>query len=245
MKKLLILVTAGFLAVNVNYAINPPKFKYGLGGGVNFSSIADKNNYPLYEDISGQQYFSEYSGLFSNLGSQYFFHGEFVFQNLVFALKPGLYSFNFSKSDDVVFNNETNRFTSNYLLRYINIPLEAKLLLGVDKIKPYIGGEISYGYLLRQGGDAVNSFIHSRFSAGPVIGAYFSLQNFDIVFNAGYDIGLHQISSRDNRYNTSGNTPYSLGDVKLHNLHFSLSVLFALEKSNFRKSLECPKIQRK
>jgi hypothetical protein len=245
MNKLLTLITVTGITAITCFGIDPPKFKYGLGGGINFSNIIEKKSYPLYEDISGEEYNSKYSLMFVNIGSQFFFHGEFVFDQIILAIKPGTYTYKFSKTDEVVFNNEVFEQNSNYLLRYMNFPLEVKWMIGDGNVKPFIGIEGAYGYLMRQGGDANNSFIKSRFSAGPVGGAYFSFENFELVFASGYNMGLHIINSKDNRYNTSTDNPFSQSDIILNNLHASLSVLFSFEKSNLKKSLECVKFKKK
>ena len=245
MKKLLIAVTLLCLHFQFSAAIDPPKFKYGFGGGVNLSNISELQAYLLYEDVSGETYSSRYSTLFSNFGSQFFFHGEFLFNKIILALKPGVYTYSFGKTDEVIFNTETVEQHSSFLLRYINIPVEVKWMIGSGTFKPYIGGEGSFGYLMKESGSASNSFIKPRFSAGPVAGGYFSFSNFDLVASLGYDMGLHIITSKDNRFNTSIDTPFSQSDLILHNLNISLSILFSLEKSNLLKSLECPKPQRR
>lgn len=241
MKRLLTIITFFCLTVGYCFSIDPPKIKLGVGGGVNFSKIGDKNSYPLVDNTSASQYSSEYSKMFSNFGSQFFIHGECVFNDFILALKPGLYTFNFDKTDEVL-NSGINSVESNYRLRYLNTPLEAKWLLGMGNIRPYIGWEFSYGYLLQQGGDANNAFKRSRFSTGPTFGYFFKLQSFNIVFSSGYDLGLNVIADNDN--SVSGSAPFTPTNIKLHNLYFSLSILFNAEKSDFRKSLDCPKIQR-
>jgi hypothetical protein len=239
MNKLLTFFAVITITVIPGYGIDSPQFKYGFGGGVNFSNILEKNSYSLFEDVSGEKYSSEYSMLFLNLGSQFFFHGEFVFNKFILAAKPGAYTFNFGKTDEIVFNTETVKQESNYLLRYLNMPVEAKWIMGSGDFKPYIGGEVSIGYLMRQGGSANNSFIKPRIAGGPVIGSYYSFSNFDLVASFGYDLGFHIITSKDNRYNTSIETPYSQSDLTLNSLHFSLSVLFSFKESSLKKSLEC------
>jgi hypothetical protein len=235
---LLSLILGACLLFQVN-AIDPPTFRYGFGGGINFSMIQEINSFPLYEDMSGATYESNYSPIFSNLGSQFFFHGEFNFNSIILAFKPGIYTYKFSKTDEVIFVNETQEYISNHLLRYIQMPLEAKWVLGNNTLKPFVGGELSPGYILRQGGSGNHSFIHPRISAGPIAGTYITLENFDIVFTAGYDYALHITTRKDDRYNTITGTSYSQSDIKQHNLNFSLSLLFSMGKSRSRKSLDC------
>jgi hypothetical protein len=179
------------------------------------------------------------------VGSQFFFHGEFVFNHIVLAVKPGIVTYNFGKTDEIVFNTETVQQNTDYLLRYIGLPIEGKWFLGDSKLKPYLGGEVSASYLLRQGGDANYSFISPRFSGGPIIGTYFSFDNFDIVTTLGYDLGFHIINDKDNRYNTSGEPPFSQSDIILNNLHFSVSIIFAYAESNLKRSLDCIKTKKR
>jgi hypothetical protein len=243
MKKQLTLIIICCLFAEYSFSIDPPQFKFGAGGGVNFSKIADKNSYPVTDINSGDQYTSEYSKLLSNPGYQFFLHGELAFNGFNLALKPGYYNYRFSKTDEISSGSGTTQSGANYSLGYLSAPLEAKWFINWGKNNPYIGGEFTYGYLLRQGGNAGNSFRRSRFSAGPVFGINFELQAFDLVFSSGYDIGLNRIT-RDNDSQNIVGMPYSPQDIKLSNLHFSLSVLFDIGKSGFRKSLDCPKIQR-
>jgi hypothetical protein len=221
------------------YSIEPPTFQYGLGGGINFSMIQEITSYPLYEDMSGTEYESTYSPLFSNLGSQFFFHGEFSFNKLILAVKPGIYTYKFSKTDEILFATETLESSSSYLLRYIQMPIEAKWMVGNKTFKPYIGGELAPGYILRQGGTGNHSFIRPRISAGPVAGAYLSFENFTIVFSAGYDYALHISTNKEDRYNTLTGTSYSQSDLKQHNLNFSVSILFSLGNQQAHKGLDC------
>lgn len=218
-----------------------PEFKYGFGLGVNFSIINEVNSYVLFEDITGAEYETSYAPLFSNIGNQYFFHGEVLFSNLVLALKPGTYSYKFTKTEEIVFSTETVERESAYLLRYINVPLELKYMVGSGNFKPFIGGNISYGYLLQQGGDGNHSFIRSKFTAGPVFGTYHSVGDFELNFTFGYDYGLHIITNKADRYNTGASTPYSQSDIKLNGLYATVSVLFSIqEKSSSNGSLDCP-----
>lgn len=216
-------------------------FRYGLGGGINFANISEITSYPLFEDVSGEPYSSQYSSIFSNLGSQFFFHGEWELKQLIVAIKPGIYSYNFSKTDEVLFNSEPVEQSNSYLLRYFQIPLEARIVMGSGNFRPYIGGGIAYGHLLQIGGDGTNSFIHPKFTAAPLVGAYYSFTNFDLVLDLGYNIGLHSITRESSRVNTTSRTPYSQSDIKLNDLYASVSIIFALSQGGESKgALDCP-----
>jgi hypothetical protein len=221
-----------------------PEFKYGFGGGVNFSNIIEVNSYPLFEDITGEEYSNSYSLLLSNIGNQFFFHGEFVFDKLIIALKPGTYTYKFNKTDEIIFNSVSVKQTNAYLLRYIQIPLELKYRIAIGKLKPFLGGSFSYGHLLSQTNNGTHSFIRPKLSAGGIIGTYYSLNNIDLVLTAGYNLGLHNITQKSDRYNTTSTSPYSQSDITLNNLHLSLSVLFALNNEAPKGALACPSIQK-
>ncbi|MBN1118517.1 MAG: hypothetical protein JXA77_15005 [Bacteroidales bacterium] len=234
-------LTAGLLLLvtKLLFSIEPPGFNYGFGGGVNFSLIQEANTFSLYEDLSGTEYESEYSPLFTNPGSQFFFHGEFAFNSLILAFKPGVASFNFSRTDEIVFSTETLEENSFFLLRYFQLPLEFKWNMGAGNFKPFLGVEGAFSYLLRQGGAGNHSFIHPRFSAGPVGGGVYSFNNFDLLLTLGFDNVLHIINNKADRYNTSLTSPYAQSDIRQHNLNASVSVLFSIGQSNLHKSLEC------
>lgn len=215
-------------------------FRYGLGGGINFTNVNEITSYPLFEDITGAEYSSEYSSIFSNLGSQFFFHGEWETKVVTLVVKPGIYSYKFGKTDEIIFNTEPVEQTNNYLLRYFQIPLEVRRPLGSGNFRPYIGAAITYGHLLQQGGDGTNSFIQPKFTAAPLIGAYYSFESFDLALDAGYNLGLHAITRESSRFNTSSSTPYSQSTLKLNDLYVSLSILFALSKQESKGALDCP-----
>ncbi len=221
-----------------------PQFKYGFGGGVNFTKIDDLVSYPIYEDISGADYSSSYAPFFSNLGTQFFFHGEVELEQFTIALKPGIYSHKFSKSDEILFNSESYLQESSYILRYINIPVEAKYIIGKSQFRTFFGGSISYGHLLQQGGAGNHSFIRPKFVVGPVVGAYYEIAGFDLNLTVGYDSGLHVVTKKSDRYNTGSLTPYSQSDIKLNQLYATLSILFSLERNENKGSIDCPTIMK-
>lgn len=234
---------ASFAMILATYAqtvFSQPDFKYGFGGGINFAQISEVNSYSLYEDLTGNPYSSNYSGLFSNIGNQYFFHGELVLKHFVIALKPGFYTFRFSKTDQIDFVTEPVEQTNTYLLRYLQIPLEIKYMLGNAKLKPFIGGAASYGHLLQQGGNATYSFIRPKISVAPIGGAHYSFTSFELVLTGAYNLGMHSITGKDERFLTDSDTPYSQSDIKLNDLSISLSVLFYLDQSESKGALDCP-----
>lgn len=238
MKKLLLIAVILLYAFMLK-AIEKPSFKYGFGVGLNFSHISEINSFALYEDISGNLYQSEYSPLLKNFGNQYFFHGEFQFQKLIIALKPGTYTYKFSKTDEIVFTNETLEESTDYILRYFKVPLELKYKIGGNKFMPFFGGTASYAHLLGQSGNDNQSFIHPLISVGGIAGAYYSVPAFDIVFSAGYDYNFHIITKKSDRFEVSTDSPFSQSDLKLNNIHVEISLLFAFDQTNLKRALEC------
>jgi hypothetical protein len=235
MKKPATILAILWITTGIAFSIDNPKFKVGFGGGINFSKLADKNSYPLLDN--GVSYTSEYSKMFSNLGSEYYIHGEYVFNRLMLGVKPGLYSHNFKKTDKVTGNNPVEQ---SYKLRYLSIPVEVKYLFGYGDYKPFIGWEFSYGYLVNQGRNGNDAFKKSRFSTGPILGYYFQFYSFNLMFSSGYDFGFNTITR--NEESTSGIPPFTPTKLKLGYVHFSLSILFNAERSAFMKSLDCPRI---
>ncbi|MBN2486777.1 MAG: hypothetical protein JXB34_12455 [Bacteroidales bacterium] len=243
LKKLFVIAVLACSAL-CSYSVDKPKFKLGIGGGINFTKIADKNTYPLYEAVANTPYSSEFSGMGANLGNQFFVHGGLVFNKLTLGLRPGLYTYKFKKTDALSFSSGDSLFNSGFLARYLNTPFDIKWKIGPGRDHLFIGAGFSYAYLLTRGGNAGNALRGPRFSAGPLWGLNFHRKKFDIVFTSGFDFGLNQASATNSIYTPDGANYLSPGKIKMHNLHFSLSLLFAIEKSGFRKSLECPKIQR-
>jgi hypothetical protein len=61
-----------------------------------------------------------------------------------------------------------------------------------------------------------------------------------IALGIGYNYGLHVITRKDNRYNTSISTSYSQSDLKMNDLYANISLLFSLEKKPFASNVKCP-----
>ncbi len=94
------------------------QLRIGFGGGANMAQIVDLEPYNIYEDLSGESYVNEYSTLFQNIGNQYFVQIEWFSDYLIVALKPGTYTYRFSKLNEIAFTNETVEEQTPYLLRY-------------------------------------------------------------------------------------------------------------------------------
>jgi hypothetical protein len=65
---------------------------------------------------------------------------------------------------------------------------------------------------------------------GGVAGTYIDLNYLILDFSVGYHYGLHVITSKENRDDTSSRDSYSQSDMRLNDLKINLSVLFSLQK---------------
>ena len=239
-KNLILLATCAVVQLSFSAGYSQTTFKYGFGGGANFANIMEINSYPLVEDISGAEYESNYSNMFTNIGTQFFFHGEFWLKNFIVAFKPGVHTYKFNKTDQVIFNQEVVVNENRYLNRYLQVPLEVKMVFGSGTLKPYLGGGIAYGHLLQQVASGTHSFISPKFTVAPLAGAYYSFDNFDLVLTGGYNFGLHTVTKKSDRYNVGSSTPYAQSDILLNDLYVTLSILFSVQKPDSRGTLDCP-----
>jgi hypothetical protein len=178
--------------------------RVGFGAGVNFSHILEAESYNLYEDLGGQEYRSSYRPFYRNFGHQYFIHLDYQFDFITLSLKPGTYTYNFSRESSIDFENETVIQENKYTLRYFEVPIEAKYTLDLDGVQPYIGALAAYGHMLGSTASANNTFIPSRISLGALAGAYFDLQYLILDVNLGYNYGVNIITSKASRYRDPG-----------------------------------------
>jgi hypothetical protein len=118
------------------------------------------------------------------------------------------------------------------------MPLDVKYRLLPNRIQPFIGGTITWGNLL-SGGAGGEGFIRNRFTLGFNGGGYYETGATTIMIQAGYNFGLHNITRKQERFETSIDNPYSLDDINLNSLNISLSLLFSLEKQRFSATRKC------
>jgi hypothetical protein len=215
------------------------QLRIGFGAGANMAHIIDLNPYNIYEDLTGQTYLNYYSDPVQNIGNQYFIQIEWFNQFLLVNLKPGTYSYRFSKFNEVVFSNETIEEEVNYLLRYFSIPLEVRYSFDFQRFRPYAGLSASYSHLLGSNDPVNQTFIRPRFSAGPVVGTYIDLRYVILDLNVGYLSGLHNVASKQERFETGSGATFAQDDLLLNNLQLSLSVLFSLQKQKHYSNVEC------
>ena len=124
------------------------QLRIGFGGGINVAHIIDLEPYNVYEDLTGDSYENGYSDMLQNIGNQYFVQVEWFNKFFIVVLKPGTYSYRFSKLNEIVFSNETVEQETPYLLRYFTVPIEARYRFDLQRFRPYAGGSVSYSHLL-------------------------------------------------------------------------------------------------
>ncbi len=215
------------------------QLRIGFGAGFNFSHILESQSYSLYEDLSGQSYESTYTPFYQNFGLQYFIHLDWHSNSLAVSLKPGTYTYNFTRQSSIEFQNEVVNQENPYTLRYFEIPLEAKYTIDLETVEPYVGGVFSYGHMLGSAASANNSFIRTKMTLGAVAGTYIDLQYVILDVSLGYNYGLHLITSKENRSETGRPDAFSQSDIRLNDLRLNISALFALQKKRNTGKAAC------
>jgi hypothetical protein len=235
----LILTTVLFSHANGQNSNFLSNFSFGFGGGINFSEVNLANRVQLYENLDGSIQEDSYSGIFKNPGSQYFFQLEYSRGNFIFGLRPGTYTYIFDQNTSIALGSGAVRQENTHLLRYFNLPLDIKYSFREAGVIPYAGISLMYGNLLGSSGIENNSFIHTRLSTGVIAGAYMDLRILKLHFGVGYDYNPHVITQKDRRFSTSTESEYLQSDIKLNDLHFSLSFLFNLKEKRFPTRNAC------
>ena len=215
------------------------QLRIGFGGGVNLAQITDLEPYSIYEDLSGTTYTNAYSDMIRNIGSQYFVQIEWFYKSLVVVLKPGTYTYHFSKHNEIVFSSETVEEEVPYLLRYFSVPLEVRYNVDMQRFRPYAGATLAYSHLLPSLDASSQTFIRSRFTAGAVAGTYVDLRYIILDLNAGYHLGLHNVTSKADRFETGSGETFAQDDILLNGLQINLSILFSLQKQKHYSNVEC------
>lgn len=241
-KKITIAVITGIL-ISVGVSAQRASFldhlRIGFGGGVNLTHIIDLEPFNIYEDLSGETYLNNYSELPHNVGNQYFVQIEWFNDFLIVNLKPGTYTYRFSKYNEVVFSQETIEEEVPYLLRYFSIPLEVRYNIDLNRFRPYGGISVAYSHLMGSNDPVNQTFIRPKFSAGVVAGTYIDLRYVILDLNAGYLSGLHNIASKQERFETGSGATFAQDDLLLNNFQLSLSILFSLQKQKHYSNVEC------
>ena len=213
--------------------------RIGFGAGANSAQIIDLEPFNVFEDLTGVEYMNNYSGMLQNIGNQYFVQAEWFNDFIILVLKPGTYTYRFSKMNEVVFATETVEQESPYLLRYIGVPLEIRYNYDLQRFRPYAGFTAAYSHLLRSNDASNQTFIRPKITAGAVAGTYIDLRYIILDFNVGYRAGVHNIASKTNRFETGSGNTFAQNDLLLNNLQVSLSLLFSLQKQKHYSNVEC------
>lgn len=213
--------------------------RIGFGAGANSAHIMVLESYNIFEDLDGNSYENSYTPMLQNIGNQYFVQMEWFNDYIILSLKPGTYTYRFSKINEVLFSSETIEQEVPYLSRYISVPLEARYSLDLQRFRPYAGITAAYSHLLGSNDASNQTFIRSRFTAGAVAGSYIDLRYVILDFNIAYHAGLHNITSKSNRYETGNGSTFAQDDILLNDLQISLSVLFSLQKQKHYSNVEC------
>jgi hypothetical protein len=157
----------------------------------------------------------------------------------VVTLKPGTYTYRFSKFNEVVFRSETVEEETPYLLRYLGVPVEVRYSMDLQRFRPYGGITAAYSHLLGSNDPANQTFIRPKITAGVTAGTYIDLRYVILDLNAGYHTGVHNIASKQDRFETGSGSTFAQNDLLLNNLQLSLSVLFSLQKQKHYSNVEC------
>ena len=213
--------------------------RIGFGAGANSAHIIDLESYNIYEDLTGNQYENGYTGMLQNIGNQYFIQAEWFNDYIIVGLKPGTYTYRFSKINEVVFSNETVEQVTPYLLRYLSVPVEVRYNLDLQRFRPYAGITGAYSHLLGSHDASNQTFIRPKITAGAVGGTYIDLRYVILDLNVGYLSGIHNITSKPERYETGSGSTFAQDDMFLNGLHVSLSILFSLQKQRNYSNVEC------
>ncbi len=234
---------AGLMISSLNAVAQQTNFldhlRIGFGGGVNMANIRVLESYNVFEDLSGADYQNSYTSMLENIGNQYFVQVEWYNKYLVLALKPGTYTFRFSKNNSVIFTDETAEQSSSYLLRYLTVPLEARYTADLQRFRPYAGLTFAYSHMLSSNDPSSESFIPTKLTAGVVAGTYIDLKYVILDLNVGYLVGLNNITDKSSRYETGNGATFAQDDILLNDLQVSLSLLFSLQKQRRTGAVEC------
>ena len=241
-KKIILFILLGLL-VNMTIDAQGSNFlnqlRIGFGAGANMAHVIDLEAYTVFEDLSGASYENSYSTFLQNVGNQYFVQLEWFNDFIILALKPGTYTYRFSKHKEIIFSNETVEQETPYLLRYITIPLEARYSFDFQRFRPYAGVSAAYSNLLGSNDASNQTFIRPKFTAGAVAGTYIDLRYVILDLNVGYHSGLHNITNKTDRFASGSGATFAQNDIRLNDLQINLSILFSLQKQKHYSNVEC------
>ncbi|MEN8228676.1 MAG: hypothetical protein ABFS38_11030, partial [Bacteroidota bacterium] len=237
-----ILIIAGLILIAQLLSAQKSGFldhlRIGFGAGANSAQIVDLEPYNVFEDLTGLTYENSYTEMLQNIGNQYFVQAEWFNNFIIIALRPGTYTYRFSKINEVIFSNETVEQVTPYLLRYITVPVDIRYSVDLLRFRPYAGVTAAYSHLLGSHDASNQTFIRPKITAGAVAGTYIDLRYVILDLNVGYQAGLHNIASKTNRFETGSGTTFAQDDMLLNDLQVSLSILFSLQKQKHYSNVE-------
>jgi hypothetical protein len=216
-----------------------------------------------------------YNGFFKNLGYQIGFSFYLKFnKHLSLGILPEIANYTYGYSSTMkFFDNQGDTAlsvdnVSKSKINYFNIPIILQYQLNFQKTYPYVFFGGSYG-LMRNAQHYVNlrsiqqnniefnetttdnystEFIRSKLNILAGIGVMHDFKLFHLALDISYWFGLNNIINESARYNTNsiGGTTYDIpDDIKLNNLVINASLIFPINKSNTKGSLDCVVQKRK
>jgi hypothetical protein len=269
----LILFNSGLKANFPGYYRGSPysrahQFFIGVKGGINFTQplILTKFNVinPLNEAVSNSG-IKTYKNLFHNFGYQYAFTVVYQFaKSIDIRFEPTFttycykYTTEFSwVSSGANMERIDMNFAHNQTLKYFEIPITLRYLIGSGTLRPFLQGGIFYSFLQNAlkttnreetytnalGYSALNAeslsgnagplYKKSRYGFNAGVGIDYDLTLFHLTLDANINTGLNTITSEAGRYGTqqySGGMYDAQDDLKLLILSVNLGILFPLNK---------------
>jgi hypothetical protein len=210
-----------------------------------------------------------YSGIVKNPGYQVGFSFYLkINDNLSVGFLPEISKYSYGYQSEMTFYNNLGDSVLNVenisksKTEYFNLPIILQYQLNVQKTSPYIFIGASYG-LLRSAQHSVkvnsvqengvefsesstdnysSEYIRSKINLLGGIGIIRDFKLFHLAIDLSYWIGMNNIINESNRYNTHsiGGTTYDIpDDIKLNHLVLNTSIIFPINKSNNKGSLDC------
>ncbi len=243
-------------------------FRVGIKGGINFTVAIPLERFSVLQPIQGADAASgekDYAMLFRNLGHQYGFIGMLdITPALRISLEPTFSNYTLkyeAASEWTDASNTADRIavTTHYTdkLRYFEIPVVLRYVMGAGQIKPYLAAGFFYGMLTGASGqvesstvqyiseveiplenstyegDISNNFIKTRLAAFPGAGLMVDLSFATVFAEADYFFTLHNVVDESDRYSNQQSTGgyYNVPDnLRLDNLVIHLGILFNINR---------------
>lgn len=257
-----------------------PTLLVGFFGGINFSQPQSIDNFEVlnYLGTPPENTGKTYSGLFQNIGNQFGFVMFYpVKGNFHTGLLPSYASYNYTyitrqSWQDAGGNTLDAERTHEQKLRYFEIPLVLRYYMGTGKVKPYVEGILSYGFLhnalktvtsdyLQNTGSTVipvqnseisadysSSFITSKIDIGMGAGISYDFDQLILTLGASYMQNFNNITDEQHRYTNqlfSGSTYDVQDNLNLNSLKINLAIIFPISKITRKGTVECHYFKKK